>query len=203
MIPQTILIGIVVAVVGYILQQRAWSHNKREEIRQREFDAATAIVQKLAQEIDKRLYSITVFHSAVRHGAASKSDVDEYLPSIKEWMLNFSAFKSDIFHYFGKSKMEEFESDVHASLRAISDTLLRSHRLGLQNLSAPHLYEHKNLGAKISKARHTCNNFINEMNSMIAAENIGRTAYYNNLSIKKIDYISRIYLIQRLFGLKD
>ena len=55
MFPQSVLIGLVVALVGYFLQQRSWRHNKREEVRHREFEACTKIIEDLARALDKRI----------------------------------------------------------------------------------------------------------------------------------------------------
>ncbi len=68
MIPQTVLIGFVVALVGYLLQQRSWRHNKREEVRQREFDACMEVIDALARAFDKRISATTEFMTYVNRG---------------------------------------------------------------------------------------------------------------------------------------
>lgn len=200
---ESIFLGLIIAFIGYIFQQRAWNHRKREEIRQREFDATTAIVSNLSIEIDKRLFSMTRFLSKIKSQNVSDNDVEEYAASVRDWMHNFLSFKSQIFHFFGKEKMFDFEYKIQKSLQSTSDILLRSHKLGLNNLSRSHRKEHQNLDSYIRKTRYEASIFIQDLNQMISEENIGKTSLYNNIQLRKVDYISRLYLIQRLFGVKE
>ena len=117
MIPQSVLIGLIVAVVGYVLQQRAWKHKLYEDTRQREFDECLKVVDSLSRAIDKRLMAMSVFHGEVEKGSARKEDLASYRESIREWMHEFSSFKSKIYHYFGRDSMLFFEDKVHAQLR--------------------------------------------------------------------------------------
>jgi hypothetical protein len=203
LIPQSVLIGLVVALVGYFLQQRSWRHSKREEIRQKEFEASIEIIEGLARSFDKRIVAISEFIGRVDREDVTDDDFQEYRKSVHEWMHEFSAFKTKIYHYFRREKMLEFENIVHDSLREVSDIVLRTHKLGVSNLSREHRAEHRHARAKLDLARYNAFKFLRELNEMAANEDIGRTAFYDNVDVGSLDHISRNYLIQRLLGMKS
>jgi hypothetical protein len=203
MIPQSILIGLIVAVVGYVLQQRAWKHKLYEETRQREFDECLKLIDILSRAIDKRLMAISVFHGEVEKGSAKKDDLEAYRESIREWMHEFSSFKSKIYHYFGRDRMLKFENEVHAQLREASDIILRTYKFGKGRLSTNDRLEYDQVRSLMNLARHTAFTFLRELNEMVTNGEVGRTAMYNNTEVGHLELISRTYLIQRLFGLKS
>jgi len=203
MIPQTVLIGFVVALVGYLLQQRSWRHNKREEVRQREFEACMDVIDALARAFDKRISATAEFMMYVNRGEVTTDELQDYRSSIRDWMHDFSSFKSKIYHYFGRNQMLKYENSVHNSLREVSDILLRTHRLGKENLSSSHLAEHNSCRAKLDFARYIAYRFLAELNEMTANEETGRTSLYNNVNVGSLDLISRTYLIQRLLGMRS
>ena len=203
MIPQTVLIGLVVAIVGYFLQQRSWRHNKKEEVRQREFEACMDIIDSLARAFDKRITATSEFMTQLNRGDVEIDELQSYRASIREWMHEFSSFKSKIYHYFGRDRMLDFENVVHASLREVSDILLRTNRLGKENLSKVHLSEHEACFERLNVARYRAYRFLAELNEMTANEETSRISLYNNVEVGKLDLISRSYLIQRLLGMRS
>lgn len=203
MIPQTVLIGLVVAIIGYALQQRAWKHKIYEETRQREFDECLKLIDLLSRAIDKRLMATSVFYGQVENNSAKEEDLSAYRESIKEWMHEFSSFKSKIFHYFGRDKMLVFENEVHAQLREVSDIVLRTHKFGKRRLSVKDRMEHDSARSLMDFARHSAFRFLRELNEKLSNDEIGRTSLYNNITVGHLDLISKTYLIQRLFGLKS
>lgn len=203
MIPQTVLIGLVVAIVGYFLQQRAWRHKTYEEIRQREFDECLKLVDALGRSIDKRLMAISSFRSDLLNDSVTSERFTEYRDSIKDWMFEFSTFKSRLYHYFGREMMLTFENEVHGNLREVSDILVRTHKLGFNNLSVNDKQEHSSALTKIDFARYTAFKFLRELNEQLAAGDVGRTKLYNNVDVGDLELISRTYLAQRLLGLKS
>ncbi|MBN8632569.1 MAG: hypothetical protein J0L76_17160 [Rhodobacterales bacterium] len=203
MIPQSVIIGIIVAIVGYVLQQRAWKHKLYEDTRQREFEECLKLIDLLSRAIDKRLMAISVFHGEVEKGIANKEDLSTYRDSIKEWMHEFSSFKSKIYHYFGRDHMLVFENEVHAQLREVSDIVLRTHKFGKGRLSTKDRKEYESARQLMDFARHTAFRFLRELNEKLSDGEVGRTALYNNIAVGHLDLISRTYLIQRLLGLKS
>jgi len=203
MIPQSVLIGLVVAVVAYFLQQRSWRHNKKEEVRQREFEACMNIIENLARAFDKRISATSEFIGCVDRGEVTLDELQDYRSSVREWMHDFSSFKTKIYHYFGKDKMLEFENSVHASLREVSDITLRTYRLGKENLSSKHLVEHNSCSARLYGARYKAYRFLAVLNEMTANEETGRISLYDNVHVGNLDLISRTYLVQRLLGMRS
>lgn len=202
MIPQSVLIGLVVALVGYNLQQMSWKHNKREEVRQREFEACTKIIEDLARAFDKRILSTSEFVSYVNRGDVTDDELQYYRDSVREWMHEFSYFKSKIFHFFGKNKMLKFENSVHAKIRNVSDVALRTNRYGKENLSSAHIEEQKAAQSNLNSARYAAYHFLAELNEMTANEETARISLYDNIRMGNLDVISRTYLVQKLLNLK-
>tara|TARA_Y100000815_G_C13334312_1_gene497220 strand:+ start:644 stop:1255 length:612 start_codon:yes stop_codon:yes gene_type:complete len=203
MFPQSVLIGLVVALVGYFLQQRSWRHNKREEVRQREFEACTKIIEDLARALDRRILATSEFVSHVNRGEVTEDELQHYRNSVRDWMHEFSNFKSKIFHFFGKEKMLEFEESVHTKIRDVSDIALRTNRLGKKNLSPAHLVEQEVAQRKLDAARYISYKFLADLNEMTANEETSRISLYDNIRVGRLDVISRTYLIQRLLNLKS
>lgn len=203
MFPQSVLIGLVVALVGYFLQQRSWRHNKREEVRQREFEACTKIIEDLARALDKRILATSEFVSHVNRGKVTEDELQYYRNSVRDWMHEFSNFKSKIFHFFGKEKMLEFEESVHAKIRGVSDIALRTNRLGMKNLSPAHLVEQEAAQRRLDAARYVSYKFLADLNEMTANEETSRISLYDNIHVGHLDLISRTYLVQRLLNLKS
>lgn len=203
MLPQSVLIGLVVALVGYALQQRSWKHNKREEVRQREFEACTKVIEDLARAFDKRILATSEFVSHVNRGDVTEDELQHYRNSVREWMHEFSNFKSKIFHFFGKEKMLYFENSVHDKIREVSDIALRTNRFGKKNLSHAHLEEQESAQRKLDTARYFAYRFLAELNEMTANEETSRISLYDNIDVGQLDMISRTYLVQRLLNLKS
>lgn len=203
MFPQSVLIGLIVALVGYALQQRSWKHNKREEVRQREFEACTKIIEDLARAFDKRILATSEFVSHVNRGDVTEDELQHYRNSVREWMHEFSNFKSRIFHFFGREKMLDFENSVHDKIREVSDIALRTNLLGKSNLSPAHLHEQETAQKKLDAARYVAYRFLAELNEMTANEETSRISLYDNIRVGHLDMISRTYLLQRLLNLKS
>ena len=203
MFPQTVLIGLVVAIVGYILQQRSWHHSKREDVRQREFDDCMEIIEALSRAIDKRISATSEFINEVNRGEVTDDKLQDYRSSVRNWMHDFSSFKSKIYHYYGDEKMLKFENSVHSSLREVSDIILRTHRYGKEKLSSAHLQEHHSCSSKLDKSRYISYGFLSDLNKMTANEDTGRIRMYDNIHASSLNMISKTYLIQRLFGMRS
>jgi len=199
---QTLLIGLIAAIVGYILQQRAWAHRAIEETRQREFEECVRVIDELSKSVDKRISATLHFKTLVDRKAVESSDYEEFRLALIDWMNNFSSNKSKIYLYFGKEQMLEFENRVHASLWETSSILTRTHRYDYSNLSSDHKLEHDKVTGKINVARYISFKFLQELNERLSNGEIGNTKLVNNVHAGSLKHISRLYLIYRLFGLK-
>lgn len=202
MIFPSITLGLVATFVWYLLQQRAWRHERKEETRQREFEECMKIIDTLAKAIDKRLYATSRLTRSIDADKAHDEKYQELQTAVKDWMHEFLSFKSKIFHFFGYEKMLEFENEIHASLRTASNIIFRTHRVGFENLNARDKQEHRNIDEALNFARYRAHKFIRELNEMTAAEQTQRLALYDNIDAGKIDLISHTYLIQRLLGMR-
>lgn len=203
LIPQTVLIGLVVALVGYALQQRAWRHKLIEEIRQREFDECLKLIDELAAQIDSRLYHLDWYIRVLKSDPTNEEHRKEYRESVKSWMSKFSSNKAKLYHYFGRLVMLDFENEVHSSMREVSDILVRTQRYGMDGLSRAHLAEFHSIDARLSLARYVAFKYIRELNERLANGDVGRTRMFNNIEVGHLELISATYLLQRLFGVKS
>jgi hypothetical protein len=205
MIPQSILIGLVVAFVGYVLQQRSWRHQKYEETKQREFKECLEVIDKLSCAIDTRLEKTTAFASAVKRQTDMDQAYQEYADAVSEWMRNFSSFKSKIFVYFGWGEMLRFESKVHKKLKECGDVVRRSYNYERdgKTLSHDHREEFESIWPRIDSARYEAFLQLRELNDRVANEEYGVTQEWNNIRTRDLEKISRLYLLQRLFGIRS
>jgi len=145
-LPQTILVGLLAAAIGYYFQQRAWRHKNQDDTRQREFEECLELINTLGKSIDQRLMALSTFRGLLGSGPVEKDDLERYKESVKSWMLEFSSIKSKLYHYFGRDMMLEFENSVHYKVREASDILLRTNKLGIGRLSYKDLQEHRSVG---------------------------------------------------------
>lgn len=203
MIPQSFAIGLVVALVGYFLQQRSWRHQHFEDTKQREFKECIEVVESLSRAIDTRLVATTNFAAAVKEGSDQDEAYRQYLDVVFDWMRNFSTFKSKIFIYFGKGEMIRFELTVHRNLKEVGDIISRSYKYEQSNkiLSTAHKEEFMSIHTRINNARYDAFMQLRELNDRIANDEFGTTQNWNNLQVMDMEKISKIYILKRLLGI--
>ncbi len=66
--------------------------------------------------------------------------------------------------------MLEFENTIHRIIQEVSDIILRTDRLGKENLSSKDLPEHKQASRKLSVTRRSAYNFLTTLDTMTAEE---------------------------------
>ena len=199
----TLFLGVIAAMVGTYLQHRSWKNRSIEDAKQREFNDSLEIVDTLGRAVSKRLTAQRHFLSLLNDASVSESDIEAYRNSVFDWMNEFTPFKSKVLHYFGKDESLKFENQIHSQLREASDILMRTYKLGYENLSTNDKKEHDSVGASINVAQYTAAKFINLLNEKISNGEIGKTARTNNVESGDLGMISKTYLIQRLFALKS
>ncbi len=203
MLPQSVLIGLVVAVVGYFLQQRSWRQKNFEEIRRLEFDECLKLIDDLGSAIDRRLMETSKYSVLAQRGDHDEEVESAFRESISSWMGAFSSRKSKIYHYYGRQEMLRFENVVHSELQEVAEILKRAKRLGLQNLSTEHRKETLEIGGRLDVARHKAFKFLSDLNERLSSGDIGRTSLFNNIYEGQLEDVSRIYLFERLFAIKS
>lgn len=203
MIPQSVAIGLVVALVGYFLQQRSWRHKHYEDTKQREFKECIAVVESLSRAIDSRLVATTNFAAAVKEGSDQDEAYSQYIEVVFDWMRNFSTFKSKIFIYFGKDEMLRFELTVHKNLKEVGDIIARSYKYEKRNkiLSSTHKKEFFSIHNRINNARYDAFMQLRELNDRIANDEFGTTQNWNNFHVMDMEKISKVYVLKRLLGI--
>ncbi|MBI1218841.1 MAG: hypothetical protein GC186_09865 [Rhodobacteraceae bacterium] len=198
----TALLGLIAAIVGAYLQQRSWRHRSFEELRQREVSDGLNLIAELAERIDQRLVSQRSFSALLDEGAVKEEDYKRYRESILSWMGNFSSLKSRLKHYFGADAVRTFEGIVHRRMQVASDIMLRTYKLGFENLSRQHKAEQLAISVYHSRAQKVAFDFLDNLNGALDSGKIGKSASINDLYSYNLDMISNSYLLQRFFGLK-
>ncbi|QRF65504.1 hypothetical protein [Ponticoccus alexandrii] len=197
------LIGLIVAIVGYFLQQRAWRQKNIEEVRRLEFEECLKLIDEIGRAIDERLMQTSRYAEIVRKCEKNSKVESEFQESIEGWMGAFSSRKSKIYHYYGREAMIEFENVVHSQMREVSEILKREGRLGLANLSSKHRKESRAASARIDFARHSSFKFLRELNERLSNGDVGRTSLVNNIRDGALDNISKVYLLKRMFAINS
>lgn len=162
-----------------------------------------SVVEHLSNAIDRRLVAQRRFLTHVQRDETNEGNHREYGAALDEWMGSFSSFKSKLFLYFGEDEARTFENEVHALLRETSNVILRTYRLGEDELSSRDLDEYKNVLLRMGLAQSVAANFLNRLNDNIINNKFGTVQYINDINTGDLDKISRTYLFLRLFGIKS
>lgn len=200
---KTLVLGLIAALVGSFLQHRSWKQRNIEEILQRERSESTEVVKHLSHAIDKRLDAQSRFLTSVNSQNATSEDFAKFNEALREWMHEFSSFKSQIFLFFGSDEVREFEYKVHQLLYETASVIGRTYKLGYVNLSRPHQEEHKRVSKKMNFTRVVAYKFLNRLNERISHDEIGRSQYVNDIHQQNLKYVSTFYLLQRLFAINS
>ena len=200
-IPQTVFIGLIVALVGYFLQNRASRLRRIEETRDREFEECKKIISNIAHAAESRLTASTSLAFDLRYGKhtdESKRKLDE---SIVHWMVVFSEVKFKLRYYFDINCARDFEMQLHSSLKKVSDVTLRKYHY--RDLSREHQNEFEQCAAYAGIARHELAIFLEELTQKTENFEIGKSRSFNDINHGNFEDISRFYLIRRLLNINS
>lgn len=196
-----LITGVIVAFAGAILQHQYWKRRDQVETARRDFEASLKIIDSVTRSFEQRYFAQLSFWRIMKDGTPTAEEIREYRSAIFTWMSEFAANKSSARFYFGRSKMIEFETDVHDHLRRISDTMLRTQRHGYKNLSLLHRIEHDQIGEDFENARRSFFSFLRSLQESVEDGNIGE-ARRDREQTSSYDSEPSWNLVQRLFGLK-
>lgn len=199
---ETLILGVIAALVGSLLQYRSWRHQHLTTLRNNERKGALDVVECISDDIDQRLLGQLKFLAICEQRHPSSDELGEYRQVVNQWMSKLSANKAKISFYFDRETAREFENNIHSSLRLSSDFMLLRARYGLEHLSKDDLKRFRSSRTRVNIARRECYKFLQELNDRIESGLIGTTQRINNLEIADLDYISSSYLIKRLLGIR-
>lgn len=194
--------GIILAFAGAILQHRYWKRRDEVETARRDIEASLKIIDSVTRSFEQRYFAQLSFWRIMKDGAPTTEDIHEYRSAVFTWMSEFAANKSSVRFYFGRSKMIEFETDVHDHVRRISDVMLRTQRYGYKNLSLLHRIEHNQIGQDFENARRSFFSFLRSLQEAVEDGNIGE-ARRKSEQTTSYDSESNWGLAQRFLGLKE
>ncbi len=198
----TLFLGLIAAVIGASIQQRTWRHRALVELREKEYSEARQAVEDLSASLDKRLEAQRTFTNLALSGSLTDDAKEEYKKATATWMGSFSTNKSKIYHSFGKSSVETFETQIQHSLQYASAIVSLGAKLGTENLCTRDRNEYLSSEQKLSVIQYDVYRFLNELNDRIASGDIGRTKAINNLDENDLSMVSRVYLARRLLGIE-
>jgi len=198
----TLTLGIIATFVGTFLQHAYWKRRTFEEIKTKEREDASKIIEQLGRAVDRRLVAQRDFMNAINNDANDNDSFLAYKTALFKWMEEFSSFKSKIYLYFGRDEMYEFENSVHMNLYNTASIITRTHKYGLGKLSRRDQREHAEVGQRMSIAHHEIVRFLNRLNEKVENFEIGRSRLVDNVKIGHLESISYSFLLLRLFGVK-
>lgn len=201
-IASAFLTGALVAAAGAYLQHKYWEKRDAVETKRRDADASLKTVENITRSFESRYHAQLLFWQILKDRDPSEEDMTRYRSEIFKWMSEFAANKSNIRFYFGRDKMVEFETNVHDSLRHISDVMLRTKKLGYQNLSWLHQIEYNQAGESLQDARRSFFVFLRSLQEQIENGSVGE-ARRNGTRHPPYTDQTNWTLAQRLLGLKE
>lgn len=108
------------SLIGYLLQDRSWKNRHEQSHLESEKEKAEEIFGDLSTLMDTRLYKMRRIVWGYK-GNKGESDIEkrweEYVEILNEWNTNIGKNMALIQMYFGTKAREEFEYEIHASLR--------------------------------------------------------------------------------------
>ena len=198
----TLLVGLIAAVVGSVIQQRTWRHRSLVELKEKEYVEARKTLEDLSVALQLRLSAQQSYTSLALSGDVNPSDVDDYKKATSTWMGSFSGLKSRIYHIFGWSSVLEFEESIQHSMQYASAIVSLGLRHGVENLNARDKKLFKGSEYTLMIIQSDIYRFLKELNERISDGDIGRTKAINNLNENDSSMISSTYLVRRLFGIE-
>jgi hypothetical protein len=199
---QTLLLGLIAALIGFFLQRRSWQHQYLVKLRDEERSQAIDLSNRIFMRLDKRL---SLQRSFVRLSKGDYvGDSQEFLRSyhsmLDEWNGELFSNAALLKHWFGQTTSDYFISDIHTSLRKNSDIAARLLHLGYQNLSTKHKAESDGLLQELTLTSRDIRIWMDEVTSKIENGRFGRTQYINSLNAHDASLVSSTYLLKRLLN---
>lgn len=198
----TLLLGLLAAVIGAMIQGRTWRHRSLVELKEKEYNEARKIIEEISSALDRRLSAQRSYTNSVLSGSASNEVVTEYKKATTDWMGNFSSNKSKLHHLFGRDTVLEFEDGIQNKLQYASAIVSLGRREGVDRLCSRDKKLFNQSENKLNFIQHEIYRFLNELNQRVSNGEIGRTRAINNLNENDPTMISRVYLVRRIFGLE-
>ncbi|MGJ8623641.1 MAG: hypothetical protein ACSHW1_12780 [Yoonia sp.] len=198
----TLLLGLIAAVIGALIQQRTWRHRSLVELKEKEYSEARKTVEEISRALDNRLTAQRSFTYRALEGKIDDKSREEYRKALSSWMGDFSSNKSKLYHSFGKRTVNEFEDTIQLSLQKASAIVSLGLEHGPNGLCTRDRNSYLKSEDRLNFIQHIIYKFLNELNDRIKNGEVGRTKAINNLSENDLSMLSRLYLIRRLLGME-
>jgi hypothetical protein len=115
-----LLTSVLGGLLGYLFQQRAWSHQHQLQQRDQERQQAVRTFEEVSRLLDRRLYRMRRLYWAARRRALGTGDQAElasaqagYHEVLFEWNDNLNRILALVHTYFGSRIREQLEDDVY------------------------------------------------------------------------------------------
>ncbi|TVP52858.1 MAG: hypothetical protein EA345_00360 [Halomonas sp.] len=196
----SLTLGLIAALIGTYFQYQLWKQKRREEIRSHELDEVIQTVKQISALFGKRIFAQREFLIKVNSNTANPEDYVVLSTAVGEWIHNFYFLRAQLKRYFGTDISRQFEYELHHLLYHTHSIMVRTYRLGFENLSVDHQAEHRSVGELHIIAARELSKLLNEINERIAISSFGTVMEINNIEIGSLDKIDNLFLIQRLFN---
>jgi len=198
----TLILGLIAALIGAMIQQRTWRHRSMVELAENDREEARQAIEALSSALDKRLEAQRAFTNRVMNGSAAPEDVSAYKSATTAWMGEYSTNKSRLYHSFGMDIAVQFEREIQKPIQSASAVVGLGWRLGVNRLCSRDRDLFLKSEVRLSVIQYDVFKFLNELNDRVSHGQIGRSKAINNLDENNPEMISHLYLIRRLLGIE-
>lgn len=198
----SLTLGLIAAIVGTYFQYQLWKHKRREEIRAMELEEVTETVKQIGSLFGKRIFAQREFLIKVNNKTAKQEDYEKVSNAVGEWIHSFYFLRAQLKRYFGADVSRSFEYELHQILYESYAILIRTYRLGIENLSLEHKFEHEKVGDLHLMAAREISRLLSEINERTEISDFGTERQINNIEIGKLDKINSLFLVQKLFNIR-
>jgi C-terminal processing protease CtpA/Prc len=196
----TIALGLIAAMTTFTFQARSWREKNREEIRRDERQAALQTVELIGDAFDKRYHAHRKLLSALNVKDKNLESIyAEYNNEVDAWMTALSKISARLSAYFDRETATSFETECHRLLKESGDGLQLRYRYDW-DLSSVDKAIASSVISNLQVARRNFQRFQRGLLERIENNEFGSVQYWNNTHHGKLEDISVLFLVSRLFG---
>ena len=200
----SLIVPIILGIVAYLLQNRSWWRQNKENTINRTVDAAVSVNVDLSRLIDQRLFFQRRLVWALIDKANNRCDKERmenshknYDQSVVDWNKEFTKCKTMIDVYFGDRYMLRFEEEIHGEFVRVGQRI--EHYMN----SSKNLSILTDCNDRLNRHGRTCFIFSKALTGMIKDRDVGSLPIEDKMYLSKPENMSYFYLIKRLCGIVD
>ncbi|WP_170347324.1 hypothetical protein [Ruegeria atlantica] len=196
----TLALGLIAAMTTFTFQARSWREKNREDIRKEERQAALQTVELIGDAFDKRYHAHRKLLGALNIDDKNLETIyAEYNKEVDAWMTALSRISARLSVYFDRETATSFVYECHDPLKDSGDGLQLRYRHGW-DLSSVDTAIASRIFPNLQVARRNFQRFQRNLLERVENDEFGSVQYWNNTQHGKLEDISVLFLVSRLFG---